>query len=157
MSSTAADILKKAKIRDLGLEPGTSVSPETPLEEVFRRLTEERKAAVVVCQGGLPVGIFTQRDVLYGSGSASFDAALPVSEVMTREPTCLTADQPLGKALEVMIEGGYRQIPLVDGEGRFTHLLRSRDVLRYVAGFFPEAVLNLPPRLHQTLAGLDGG
>ena len=52
---------------------------------------------------------------------------------------------------------GYRNVPLVDGRGRWLGLLSARNVLRYIAAHFPEAVLNLPPRLDQQLPSPEGG
>jgi hypothetical protein len=52
---------------------------------------------------------------------------------------------------------GYRSVPLVDERDRWLGLLSSRNVLRYIAEHFPEAVLNLPPRLNQHLRRAEGG
>ena len=56
-----------------------------------------------------------------------------------------------------MVKGGYRHVPVVDAEQRQVGLLSSRVILRFIADHFPEAVLNLPPRLNQVLSRPEGG
>jgi CBS domain-containing protein len=44
-----------------------------------------------------------------------------------------------------MSVAGYLTVPLVDAERRPLGLVTVSDVIRWLAGLFPEAVLNLPP------------
>jgi CBS domain-containing protein len=57
-----------------------------------------------------------------------------------------------------MSVAGYRTIPLVDGDGRPIGVVTVSDVVRWLAGQFPETVLNLRPgdalkRPHEVDAG----
>jgi CBS domain-containing protein len=40
---------------------------------------------------------------------------------------------------------GYRTVPLVDDERRPVGIATATDVIRWLAGLFPEAILNLAP------------
>jgi CBS domain-containing protein len=44
-----------------------------------------------------------------------------------------------------MSVAGYRTVPLVDADRRPVGVVTVSDVIRWLAGLFPEAVLNLPP------------
>jgi CBS domain-containing protein len=44
-----------------------------------------------------------------------------------------------------MSVAGYRTVPLVDDAGRPLGVVTVSEVIRWLAGLFPEAVLNLPP------------
>ncbi len=147
-----AEILREVTIGELDLAPAPYVSPETSLAEVLDEFATTRRPAVVVRDGDRLAGIFTQRDVLYRTATESLDPATPIGSLASGAPRTLAVGQSLAEALDAMIDGGYRQVPLVDASGRPAGLLSSRDVLAFVAGFFPEAILNLPPRLHQVLA-----
>jgi CBS domain-containing protein len=61
-----------------------------------------------------------------------------------------------GEALALTDRGGYRHVPLVDGQGRPLGVLRQQDILAYLAEAFPEEILNLPPRPHQRMPGAEG-
>ena len=157
MAKSIEETLHDVQISELRLEVGGSVSPDTPLSEVYEILDRQRRNAVVVCDGDAVVGIFTQRDILYRTALEAPDPATPIGELMTRDPFTLRMDQKLADAIHAMTVHGYRNVPLVDGRGRWLGLLSSRNVLRYIAAHFPEAVLNLPPRLDQHLAKPEGG
>lgn len=119
---------------------------------------EERRGGVVVVDAeGRAVGIFTERDVLYRTALEEIDPGTPIAEVMTRSPETLAVDARVAEAIDLMQSGGYRHIPLVDSTGRHAGILTSRDVVRHIASYFPEIVLNLPPHLHQLFERPEGG
>ncbi len=157
LSRSVEEILRTVRIDDLGRQHDHRVSPDTPLGEVYRVLDEKRHGAVMVCEDDRVVGIFTQRDILNRTAGKDVDVATPIGELMTREPVTLPADRRVAEALEVMVEGGYRHVPLIDAKGREAGLISSRVILRFIADHYPETVLNLPPRLHQQLARPEGG
>ena len=55
-----------------------------------------------------------------------------------------------------MIADGLDNIPVVSSDGRAKAVLRSLDVIHFLAETFPEQMLNLPPRPHQTLPKPEG-
>lgn len=156
MSKSIEETLRDVRISELRLEVGGAVSPDTPISEVYEILDRQRRNAVVVCEGHSIVGIFTQRDILHRIALEAPDPATPVGELMTADPFTLRMDQKLADAIHAMTVHSYRNVPLVDARGRWLGLLSSRNVLRFIAAHFPEAVLNLPPRLDQHMA-VDGG
>lgn len=142
---------------ELDPAPPICLAPDTPVREACRLLERKRIASILVCEEDTLVGIFTQRDVLYQSAAGALDLDEPLSTAMTAEPQTLTVDSQLSEALATMIERGFRQMPLVDGSGRPLGVLTSRIILRFVAAHYPEAVLNLPPHLHQVMTTPEGG
>ncbi len=106
-----------------------------------------RQACVLVvdAQGQLR-GIFTERDVLTRVIGTGLDvASTPLDAVMTPNPEALSASQRVAYAVHCMSVAGYRTVPLVDEEGRPVGVVTVSDVIRWLAGLFPEAVLNLAP------------
>ena len=157
MPPSIEQILKGVRIAEVKRHQSCCVGPETPLEEVYRRLDEQRPGAVVVRDGDRVTGIFTERDVLYRTALEQPDPATPIGELATREPVTMRPDQRLAEAIETMASKGYRHLPLVDADGREAGLLSSRDILAFIAEHVPESVLNLPPKLHQTMTSPEGG
>jgi CBS domain-containing protein len=64
---------------------------------------------------------------------------------MTRDPEALTAGDRIAFAVHCMSVAGYRTVPLVSDDRRPIGVVTVNDVIRWLAGLFPEAVLNLPP------------
>lgn len=151
------EILKEVRIREIPRDVPCTVSAETPIEEVYRLLDEERPGAVLVFDGDDLVGIFTDRDVLYRTALEGRQPETPVRELMTAEPVTLDPGKRLADAIAAMTERKLRNIPVGAVSARHAALVSSRDVLRFIVGHFPEAVLNLPPRLDQRLTRPEGG
>ncbi len=157
MPSRIDRILSTVRIDELPRRRVCRVVPSTTLGEVYRLLDEEQSVAVLVEEDGVLVGIFTERDVLDRTALEG-DLETPISELMTRDDlVTLRVDAGISEAISAMTTRRIRHIPLVDSEGREVGLIGGRDVLRLIADYYPETLLNLPPRLHQRMNQLDGG
>lgn len=157
MARSIEEILKDVRIEEIKLQPAITVAADTPLEEIYSLLEASPHGAVLVLEDTRIVGIFTERDVLYRTALEDLDGETPIGDLMTADPTTTEVGDRLAEAVRLMTERGYRHLPLVDREGRYLGLLGSRDVLGFIAEHFPEAVLNLPPHLHQTMLTPEGG
>lgn len=85
--------------------------------EVVARLAENRIGALPVVEGNTVVGIFSERDIVYGvakHGSAFL--AKTVGEVMTAPAITVTADTAILSALSLMTKRRIRHLPVVEGE-----------------------------------------
>jgi len=131
------EVILAAPIRDLMLERGLG--------------------AVLVQRDGRTVGIFTERDVLRRVVSCAVAQDQPVSEVMTPDPDSLGPDDGVAFALNRMIVGGFRHIPIVDDEGEPVAMLSQRDVVAFIVSRMPKRILNLPPDPRLEARTPDGG
>lgn len=111
---------------------------------------------LLITQGRRLAGILTERDVLLKVLGRELGPATLVDDVMTANPDTLSLDSTVGEALEHMDRGGFRTVPLVNGDGAVEGLLRQQDILAYVAEAFPQEILNLPPRPHQVAEDAEG-
>ena len=120
-------------------------------------MVEHEIGAVLVEREGRAVGIFTERDVLRRVVLRGLDQARPVSEVMTRDPETLRLDDGIAFALNRMIVGGFRHVPIVDEGGRPQAVLSLREVVAFIIELLPGRVLNLPPDPRLEAHSEDGG
>ena len=105
----------------LGLEPATS------LVEAARRMHERRVGAVVVLDGQRLVGIVTERDVLRAVATGAIGGS--VSDAMTHGPDTIGPEESAGHAAALMIHGGFRHLPVVEGSN-VVGMLSIRDLVR---------------------------
>jgi CBS domain-containing protein len=105
----------------LGLEPATS------LVDAARRMHERRVGAVVVQDGERLVGIVTERDILRAVATGAIGGS--VADVMTHGPDTIGPDESAGQAAALMIHGGFRHLPVVDGNA-VVGMLSIRDLVR---------------------------
>lgn len=111
---------------------------------------------MLICDGKIPVGIMTERDVLMKVVARDVKRDEPVDKFMTRNPRALTLDKTIGDAIAVMTEDDVQNVAVVNDSGEPVALLRMRDVIDQLAESFPEHVVNLPPRPHQELRTPEG-
>ena len=64
---------------------------------------------------------------------------------MTPDPETLPLDAAIAFALNLMGEGAFRHLPLVNDEGRPVGMLSVKHIVQHLTEFFSEEFLNLPP------------
>jgi CBS domain-containing protein len=104
------------------------VEPATTIEEAARRMAERNVGTVLALDGDRVTGILTERDVLRAV-AAGFTASDPVSRWMTANPETIDADDSTDHAATLMIHGGFRHLPVLDG-GKPVGILSIRDLVR---------------------------
>ena len=112
---------------------------------------------MLVIEGGILIGIITERDLLLKLDQAELDA--PIGRLMTSDPEVLTPDDPIVYALNKMSVGGFRHIPLVDSERRPVGIVSVKDIIDYIVDFFPNDVLTVAPdpARGESWRGREGG
>jgi predicted transcriptional regulator len=101
--------------------------------------------------------MMSERDVVMKIVARDVKYDANVMEVAFGVPPTLTEKETIGRAIKIMIADGLENIPVVGSDGKVKAVLRSRDVLHFLAETFPEELLNLPPRPNQTLPKPEGG
>jgi CBS domain-containing protein len=94
-----------------------TVHIDDKVEQVVAVLAERRIGCVPVVDASQVVGIFSERDVIYGltrAGTALL--GMQVKEVMTSPPITISSNTPIISALSLMSRRRIRHLPIVDGE-----------------------------------------
>jgi CBS domain-containing protein len=146
-----------APIRTLEPRAAVTVAPETTVADAIRLMLDERIGAILVVSGGKAAGIFTERDLLRRVVKGGFDQSRPVRDVMTPDPETLGLDDGIAFALNRMIVGGFRHIPIVDDTGAPRAVLSQREVVAFIVSLLPHRFLNLPPEPAHEVRSPDGG
>ncbi|MFL5756001.1 MAG: cyclic nucleotide-binding/CBS domain-containing protein [Chloroflexota bacterium] len=107
------------------VEPGTSVAA------AIRRMHADGLDCLLVCEGDRLVGIFTDRDAVAKVAGKRLDS-FDVRDFMTPDPVVLRADDTLAVAIHKMAVGGFRHIPIIDGD-RPVGVVAAPDVFRRIA------------------------
>lgn len=120
------------KVEDLMSRSLCSVDPESTLAEATTLMGERRIGSAVVLEGERIVGIVTERDVVRAMSSAHDAPFRAVVEWMTKDPTTVSPDTPVKEALRTMVDGGFRHLPVTEGD-RFVGMLSMRDIAKALA------------------------
>jgi len=101
----------------------------TTVMQAAQIMREANVGAIMVVDADRLVGVFTERDALFRVVAQGLDAhTATMAEVMTRNPQTIAPDCQFAQALQMMHEGGFRHVPVVEGE-RLVGVVSARDAL----------------------------
>ena len=107
-----------------------TVPADERLADAAKRMVERGVGAVLVLSGDRLEGILTERDLMKAV-AAGYSEDAKVGDWMTRHPETIEADDSTGHAAALMIHGGFRHLPLVEGDD-VVGMLSIRDLMRVV-------------------------
>jgi CBS domain-containing protein len=105
------------------------VDAAAPLGDAARAMDARRVGAALVFDGDRLVGIFTERDILRAVAREGLGGT--VADWMTHHPETIEASDSTGHAAAMMIHGGFRHLPVADGD-RIVGIISIRDLMRVV-------------------------
>ena len=128
----------KYTVADAMTSPAITVTPDTSLREL-QELFEHHdfNGVPVVDRAGRLLGLATKFDVLKaftfnpGNLTPHYNAimAQPVKSVVSTEPVTVSADLPLSRLLQKLVEMGVKSLPVV-ADGNLIGIISREDVLR---------------------------
>ncbi|MBI2715735.1 MAG: CBS domain-containing protein [Rhizobiales bacterium] len=109
-----------------------SVGPGTLVTECVRLMTAGKVGALIVMDGGRLIGIFTERDALNKVLAGGLDPGkTKVSEVMTKDPYCISPTTTVGDAMQLITKRRFRHLPIVDN-GKVLAVVSSGDLTHWL-------------------------
>jgi len=57
----------------------------------------------------------------------------------------------------LMVKSDVYHLPLVNSKQELVNVISVRTLVRYLAGFYPTEIYNLPPNLDQIMQSREGG
>jgi CBS domain-containing protein len=105
-----------------------TVDSTLPLAEVAQKIVAREVGAVLVLEGERLAGILTERDVLRAV-ARGIRADAVVRDWMTTDPETIEPDETTQHAATLMMHGGFRHLPVVEGD-HVVGILSIRDLMR---------------------------
>jgi CBS domain-containing protein len=107
-----------------------TVPPRATVRQAACVMTRANCGSVLVIEPpDVLLGIVTERDLMTRVLAKGLDADFATArEVMTPQPTCVPPDMRVSDALVIMLERGFRHLPIVQGK-RILGVFSIRDAL----------------------------
>jgi CBS domain-containing protein len=137
--------VREVEVVALKMDPPVVMDETTSVRDVLRQMQQKRSGYALLCRNGNLSGIFTERDVLTKVVGVEGVLSKPISDLMTRDPVCVSEKDPIRKAVMHMHQGGFRNVPIMDENGKIITCVRHKDIVHYLVEHFAQHVLNLPP------------
>ncbi len=124
--------INKTKIRQIISRQIISVSPETPLNEAVAIMAGARISCLVVEDKKLPLGIFTERDLVKLANRQTTFGSQPISEVMTSPVVTISGSLSIYEAYSLMLTNRIRHHVVVDHGGKLQGLITQTDLINHL-------------------------
>jgi CBS domain-containing protein len=149
----------------LASRPVISIDIDAPVLEAFRLMSARGISCIVVLFKGEPVGIVTERDVVFAANWVISDPHLRLREVMSKPVLAISGATTLSEAYQLFHEHQIRHLvvlgPDLEMDGIFTQTDLMRALARElfartpdIAALMTDKVWQLPPQasVRQALA-----
>jgi citrate synthase len=105
-------------IADIMRSPALTARPDETLATASARMAEHVAGAVVVVDdGGDPIGILTERDLIRCAAGGADPTVATLADWMTKDPQTASSDESAVDAFALLSDRGFRHIPVMeDGE-----------------------------------------
>jgi CBS domain-containing protein len=143
-------------VKDLLKRRGSTTISVAPTDTVYRALqlmAENNVGAVLICEDGHIVGIFTERDycrkiILMGRSSVN----TPIQDIMTKNMVTVNLEQSLEQCIELMTKYHIRHLPVEEND-KMVGIVSMRDVMETIISTKQEHI----DRLENYIQGTDYG
>jgi len=128
-------------IASIGIKEPSTVVDSTALSECIELMRAKRIGSLlVVNRSGKIIGIFTERDCLMKVLGKEVDLSAPVNDYMTKHPICERPEASLAFALNLMSNGGFRHIPIIDQDNMPIGVISVKDVVDHIVKKMLESI-----------------
>ncbi|MDV3278666.1 MAG: CBS domain-containing protein [Nitrososphaerales archaeon] len=115
-----------------------TVSGSEPVSVAVAKMVKHDIGSVVVLEGGAPVGIITERDIMRQlTGKSAKDLSSPSKTFASKPLVTVSPETEIWNAFTIMLRKKIRRLPVVQG-GRLMGIVTERDLFKWVVGVFYE-------------------
>lgn len=136
--------LEAEQVSHLDLSEYCQVATDTAVSEAVQQMQNTNKNVCLIMDGNKLAGILTERDILRKIATNITLSTQPIESVMTKNPITIDPNTSAAKALWLMDDKHFRNLPVVDKNGKVIGNMTHRSVIHYLAARYPIEVLNRP-------------
>jgi len=120
------------KVREVMTQVVLTAEMGTTIAETASLMAQRRVGSALVLDGRRLLGIFTERDIVKALSQDASATHQAIGHWMTRNPDTIPSDATTDEALRLMLDGGFRHLPVMDGD-RLVGMISMRDLSRVQA------------------------
>ena len=133
-------ILTTTKVGEITLSTRPALKPTDKVSLAAEEMRNVSHGCVLVIDNDTKlVGIFTERDLLKVIATMG-TVDVPLADVMTPQPQTITDEATLFEATQLMDEGGYRRLPVIDASNVAVGIVDVKTITHFLVGHFPNTI-----------------
>ncbi|MCU7787442.1 CBS domain-containing protein [Pyrobaculum sp. 3827-6] len=121
------------RVSDIMVKNVVTAKENDKVRDIAIKMYENKIGSVVIVDDeGKPIGIVTERDIVYVLARA-LSPDTPAWMIMTENPIVIKEDALVVEAMEKMRELNIRHLPVVDHSGKLVGMVSFRDIVDFTA------------------------
>lgn len=100
------------------------------LQDAAASMKEKKISSLVVTENDRLVGIMTERDMVTAMADGVDAQVAHVRDYMTSNPVSIAPDTSIEEATQVMLENGFRHLPVTGDDLKLVGIVSIRDLAR---------------------------
>jgi CBS domain-containing protein len=113
-----------------------TIQLKEPLFNACRIMKDNRIGCVIVVDesnsSNNPVGIVTERDIIYNLSSQDANLQIPVNAIMSKPIVTIQETNSLIDALKTMQKNNFRRLPITNKEGKVVGIVTDKDIFKII-------------------------
>jgi CBS domain-containing protein len=141
--------MKQELVKDWMTRDVITITPNTPLLEAHRLMSEHNIRRLPVIKRDRLVGIVTRGDIRGAEASDATTlsiwelnyliAKIKIKEVMTRDPITVSENATIDEAAQLMLEKKISGLPVIAVDGKLVGIITESDIFRIVVQAWRQA------------------
>ena len=110
-----------------------TIDESTSIKETVTLMKQQSvSCCLVVGQDGKLIGVVSERDIIQKVILEDVDLQERIANIMMKAPKTSATNVTVASVLNLMAEGGYRHVPLVDKEGIPVGMISVRNIVAFI-------------------------
>jgi len=119
-----------AKVRDFMEAPPKVIPEDATIDSAAGTMWDLNIGSVIVVdKEGRMAGIITERDILFAVTKSLVGKEIPATSIMSKTSLMATPNEGIVTAVDRMIKGGVRHLPVIDKGGKPLGMVSMRDAM----------------------------
>ncbi len=118
------------QLREIMRTDVIDVEPAETLQAAAQAMKEGKISSVLVTEDGYLIGILTERDMVKAVAEGIDTEVTHVRDYMTPTPVAVNPETSVEEGVQIMLERGFRHLPVVDGERELKGVVSIRDLAK---------------------------
>ena len=149
--------LEAEQVSHLDLTDFCQAATSTAVSEVIKTMQTGNSSICLVMDGQTLTGVITERDVLRKIATDPQTYNQPIETIMTAQPVTILPTTSAADALWLMDDKHFRNLPVVDSNGKVVGNMTHQSVIHYLAARYPIEVQNRPHNPERFPRKAEGG
>lgn len=152
-----AEALKEKKIYQIINTKLVQAAPSVSIRTAIELMQSKGSGYIVIAEKKKVIGILTEKEVTQKILGKDINWNAPVIDFTNPLPTTASPDDSVGEAVDAMAKHNCYHLPLLDEDQKLVGVISVRTLIRFLAGFYPAEIYNLPPNFDQIMQSPEGG